>query len=116
MRVIEKVKYWYSRNKKRVWRIGTVVLVCVGAGVAYVLYKNKKMPFEDWIKIASIEELNEVYNEKCLEFNKTGKKPVWMEQISHEIGMRWAEEWKEKHPPNPDPYYRWTDANRWDRD
>ena len=25
-------------------------------------------------------------------------------------------EWFEKHPPNLDPHFRWTDANRWDKD
>jgi DNA replication and repair protein RecF len=39
-----------------------------------------------------------------------------MIKIGEELGERGAKEWFEKHPPNTDPHFRWTDANRWDKD
>ena len=39
-----------------------------------------------------------------------------MERISRELGERGAKEWFEKYPPNLDPNFRWTDANRWEKD
>lgn len=116
MSISEKIKGWFNKNKKYVIAGGTVVLTVVGTGIGYVLFKNKKVSFPEWLKMASTEELREVYEELRQEFCKTGYKPAGMEQISHELGDRGAKEWFAKHPPNLDPNFRWTDANRWDRD
>ena len=112
----EKIKYWFNKNKKYVLIGGPVVLSIVGTGIGYVLYKNGKMSFSNWLKIASKEELEEVYEKMRLNFCKTGTKLFGMEQISQELGERGAKEWFEKHPPNTNPNFRWTDANRWDKD
>ena len=112
----EKVKKWFNKNKKRVVAYGTVVLVIVGTGVTAVIYKNNKTTFPDWLKIASKEELEEIYEKLRLDFIKTGVKTFEMEKISQELGERGAKEWFEKHPPNLDPNFRWTDINRWDKD
>ena len=112
----EKIKLWFKKNKKYVLIGGTVVLSIIGTGVGYVLYKNNKMSFPEWLKIASKEELEEVYEKMRLDFCKTGTKAFGMEQIGQELGERGAKEWFEKHPPNLDPNFRWTDANRWNRD
>ena len=45
---------------------------------------------------------------------KTGNMPYEMQRISRVLGERGAKEWFEKHPPNLDPNFRWTDANRWE--
>lgn len=112
----EKVKKWFNKNKKRVVAYGTVVLVIVGTGVTAVIYKNNRITFLDWLKIASKEELEEIYEKLRLDFIKTGVKTFEMEKISQELGERGAKEWFEKHPPNLDPNFRWTDINRWDKD
>ena len=112
----EKVKSWINKNKKKLLIGGTFVLVIIGTGIGYVFYKNKKISFPDWLKIASREELEEAYEKLRLDFCKTGTKPFGMEQIDQELGERGAKEWFEKHPPNLDPNFRRTDANRWDRD
>ena len=116
MSISEKIKGWFNKNKKYVIAGGTVVLTIVGTGIGYVLFKNKKISFPEWLKVASTEELREAYEELRKEFCKTGYKPFGMEQISRELGDRHAKEWFAKHPPNLDPNFRWTDANRWDRD
>ena len=116
MKFFEKVKLWFKKNRKYILISGTVVLSLVGTGVGYVLYKNNKFSFPDWLKAASKEDLDAVYEKKRLEFCKTGVKPVGMERISEELDARGAKEWFEKHPPNLDPHFRWTDANRWDKD
>ena len=67
-------------------------------------------------KMDTVEELDEIYEKMRVEFCKTGTKPFGMEQISRELGKRGAKEWFEKHPPNLDPNFRWTDANRWNKD
>lgn len=109
-----KVKLWFKRNKKPILIGGSAILMLIGSGVGYVLYKNNHISFSDWLKIASKEELNQAYEELLKAFNITGKKPFEMEQISQELGLRGAKEWFEKHPPNLDPTYRWTDKNRWE--
>lgn len=116
MKSLEKIKCWLNRQKKYVLVGGTVVLSIVGTGVGYVLYKYNKISFSDWLKIASKEELEEIYEKMRLNFCKTGTKEFGMEQISHELGERGATEWLKKHPRNTDPNFRWTDVNRWEKD
>lgn len=112
----EKIKGWFHKNKKSIFIGGTVILSLIGTSVGYVLYNNNKISFSDWLRIASREELEETYEKLRLEFCKTGVKTFDMEQIGQELGKRGAKEWFEKHPPNTNPNFRWTDANRWDRD
>ena len=112
----EKTKTWFKRNKKILIISGTVMLTVVGSSVGYALYKNSKISFPNWLKMASKEELEEAYEQLRLNFCKTGLRTYEMEQIGHELGERGAKEWFEKHPPNLDPNFRWTDANRWDKD
>lgn len=112
----EKVKCYFNKNKKYILVGGAVVLVLVSAGVGYVLGKDKKVSLADWLKTASTEELEEAYEKLRLDFCKTGIRAYPMEQINDELSERGAKEWFAKHPPNLDPHFRWTDANRWDKD
>ena len=115
MKIFKKVKNWFNKNKKFVLISGTVLLAA-GSYIAYVIYKNSKITFGDWIKKAPTEELREAYEKLRLSvFCKTGDKPHEMERISRELEARSAKEWFEKHPPNLDPNFRWTDANRWEK-
>ena len=82
----------------------------------YNFYKNNKISFKDWLKKASQDELKEVYEKLRLDFCRTGNKSYEMEKISQELGIRGAKEWFKNHPPNNNPNFRWTDANRWDKD
>lgn len=114
--VLQRARKWFGKNKKRIWIGGSVALVIVSASVGYVLFNNQKISFSDWLKMVSKDELDEAYEKLRLNFVKTGCKTYEMEQIGHELGLRGAREWFEKHPPNTDVNFRWTDANRWDRD
>ena len=116
MQFVERIKSWFNKNKKYVLIGGTIVLSMIGTSVGYVLYKNEKMSFSDWVKIAPKKELEDTYENLRLNFCKTGTKTFEMEQISRELGERGAKEWFEKHPPNFDPNFRWSDANIWDKD
>ena len=117
MHFFEKLKCWFSKNKKYILIGGTVALILISAGVGYVLCKDKKVSFSDWLKNAPTEDLKAAYEKlRTEEFCKTGTKPYEMIKIGEELGERGAKEWFEKHPPNTDPHFRWTDANRWDKD
>lgn len=116
MSFFRQFKAWFGKNRRIILIGGTVCFIIFGTSVGYVLYNSRKMPLSDWLKVASKEELDKAYEELQLIFCKTGKKPYGMEQISCELGERGAKEWFEKHPPNTDPNFRWTDANRWDKD
>lgn len=116
MRFLEKLKRCFTKNKKYIIIGGTAVLSIVGTSVGYVMHKNGKISLSDWLKTASTEELEEAYEKLRLIFCQTGTKPSGMEQINRELSERSAKEWYEKHPPNLDPNFRWTDANRWDKD
>ena len=114
MNLLKKIKKWLKKNKKKFIICGTAALAIVGSGIGFVLYKNNKISFSDWLKIASREELEEAYEKLRLSFCETGTRPYGMEQIGQELGERGAKEWFKKHPPIPDT--RWTDANRWEKD
>ena len=80
-----------------------------------------KSAFEKWLESASDEELADGYEERRQQWIKDGcngnvEKTPEMKKIDAEISRRDAE--KRKHDPhrNSDPNYRWTDANRWDKD
>jgi hypothetical protein len=115
MHFFERIKCC-NKNKKYILIGGTIALILVGLSIGYVLYKKEKMAFLDWLKKATKEELEEVYEELRLNFCKTGVKEFGVEQISRELRERGAKEWFEKHPPNTNPNFRWTDVNRWEND
>ena len=48
--------------------------------------------------------------------NGTGEKTPRMNRPNDEISKRVAEECENNPNRNRDPNYRWTDANRWDKD
>ena len=62
-----------------------------------------KSEFEKWVEGASHEELSEAYEEERQKWIREGYKLV-------------AEEWENDPRRNKDPNFRWTDANRWDKD
>lgn len=39
-----------------------------------------------------------------------------MKKLDSESNRRFKKEWKKDPRRNTDPDYRWTDANRWDKD
>lgn len=78
--------------------------------------KNKKFSFSDWSKSAPKEESEEIYEKMHLDFNKTRTKQFGMEDIIHELGIRGTKEWFEKHLLKTNLNFRWTDANKWDKD
>lgn len=46
----------------------------------------------------------------------TGEKTAKMNRLNDEINKRVAKEWENAPRRNRDPNFRWTDANRWDKD
>lgn len=81
-----------------------------------------KSDFEKWVEGATHEELNDAYEVERQKWIKggfnggTGERSFEMERINTEINKRVAEEWEKNPKRNLDPNYRWTDANRWDKD
>lgn len=81
-----------------------------------------KDDFEKWIEKASLEELSDAYEKERQQWIKdgynggTGKKTPRMKRLDSEISKRSAEEWEKDPRRNTDPNFRWTDANRWERD
>lgn len=116
MTFFKKIKLWFKKHKKVILISGTVLAI-IGTGVVYILSKNKnKISFDEWIKTAPKEELQEAHEILRVDFCKNGIESYEMRKISEELGHRGAQEWFAKHPRNTDPNFRWTDANRWDRD
>lgn len=82
------------------------------------LFRNS---FDSWLEKASDIELSEGYEERRQEWANTGfggngEKTPEMKKIDGEMRKRMAEKWENDPRRNRDPNYRWTDANRWDRD
>ena len=81
-----------------------------------------KSSFEKWVEGASHEELSDAYEEERQQWIKdgfnggTGEKTPKMKRLDSEISKRVAAEWENDPHRNRDPNYRWSDANRWDKD
>ena len=82
------------------------------------LFKNS---FEKWLENASDEELADNYEERRKQWMKdgfggNGEPTPEMKRINKEMSRRSAEKWERDTRRNKDPHFRWTDANRWDKD
>lgn len=114
----EKAKEWLIKAGKAV---GTTVLLVGGAYLALRASDNED-EFENWVNNASHDELSDAYEFERQEWikngfnNGTGEKTPRMNRLNDEISKRVAEEWENNPNRNRDPNYRWTDANRWDKD
>lgn len=81
-----------------------------------------KSGFEKWAEEASHEELSDAYEAERQDWiknefnNGTGEKTAKMKRLDAEISKRVAKEWENDPRRNKDPNFRWTDANRWDKD
>lgn len=81
-----------------------------------------KSAFETWLESASDDELSEEYEKRRQKWIKdgfnggTGEKTPEMKRIDREMSRRSAEKWENDPRRNRDPNFRWTDANRWDKD
>lgn len=77
-----------------------------------------KSEFEKWVEGASQEELSKAYEEERQKWIREGynKGTAKMKRLNFEINKRVAEEWKNDPRRNKNPNFRWTDANRWDKD
>ncbi len=114
----ERAKEWLVKAGKAV---GTTVLLVGGAYLALRASDNED-EFENWVNNASHDELSDAYEFERQEWikngynNGTGEKTPRMNRLNDEISKRVAEEWENNPNRNRDPNYRWTDANRWDKD
>lgn len=80
-----------------------------------------KSSFEKWLESASDEELADGYEERRVEWLRTGQggtgeKTTEMKMIDREMSRRSAIKWENDPRRSRDPNFRWTDANRWDKD
>ena len=80
-----------------------------------------KTAFDKWLETASYEELADNYEERRQQWMKdgfggTGERTPEMKRIDREMSRRTAEKWEKDPRRNTDPNFRWTDANRWDKD
>ena len=100
--------------------LATTGILAVGAIIAALTRKSTD-EFGDWLKSASDDELSEGHEQRRQEWMRTGfggngEKTLEMKQIDREMSKRSAEKWENDPRRNRDPYFRWTDANRWDKD
>lgn len=80
-----------------------------------------KTAFDKWLETASYEELADNYKERRQQWMKdgfggNGERTPEMKRIDREMSRRTAEKWEKDPRRNTDPNFRWTDANRWDKD
>ncbi len=74
-----------------------------------------------WAKFAKDKKLADAYEKRRLTWlkngqNGTGEKTRAMKILDKEMSRRSAKKWKKDPRRSKDPNYRWTDANRWDKD
>lgn len=81
-----------------------------------------KSEFDKWAESASHKELSDAYEEERQQWMKegfcggTGRKTPKMNKLNDEISKRVAQERETDPYRNTDPNFRWTDANRWNKD
>lgn len=85
------------------------------------MFGKKKNSFIAWLPSATDQELADGYESRRLEWltngqNGTGIKTLEMQMIDREMSRRSAKKWANDPRRNTDPNFRWTDANRWDKD
>ncbi len=105
-------------NVKKVLAVGAGVLTTV---VSILVALGNKDDFDDWLETASDDELENAYEERRQQWlkdgqNGTGLKTPEMKRIDSEISRRSAIKWENDPRRSRDPNFRWTDANRWDKD
>ena len=114
----EKAKEWLINASKVV---GTAAIITGSTYLALRLLDSEN-EFEKWVQDASHDELSEAYELERQEWIKngynhgTGEKTLRMKRLDEEISKRVAIEWENNPHRNKDPNFRWTDANRWERD
>lgn len=93
------------------------------AGISFLFhaaknYKSEDELFDDRIKNATDSELSDLYEQLRQPWIKNGggDKTPEMQKIDMEMNRRAGERQANNPYRNTDPNYRWTDANRWDRD
>ena len=98
----------------------TTAILAFGTLITVFSSKSKNK-FAGWLETASDDELSDEYEERRQEwarngFGGNGEKTPEMKRIDREIDRRSAERRENNPRRNTDPGYRWTDANRWDKD
>lgn len=119
-----KVKNWLQNHKEPILKnakgAGGAIVILATCIVATIVTKDER-EFDKWVKTASDDELSDGYEIRRQQWAKEGfggdgEKTPEMIKINNEIGRRSAEKWANDPRRNTDPNYRWTDANRWDKD
>ena len=79
---------------------------------------TRKSDSEKWMETATKEELSAAYEKERKKWLTEGGGDITpqMERLNEEINKRVAEEWENNPKRSRDPNFRWTDANRWDKD
>ena len=97
--------------------------VCAITAVASIVAALGSMgdSFDDWISSATDDELEAAYEERRQQWlkngqNGTGIKTPEMMKIDSEMSRRSAIKWQNDPKRSRDKNYRWTDANRWEKD
>ena len=85
------------------------------------LFGRKKKGIDEWLSSATYQELADEYEKRRLHWSKTGfggngMVTPEMKKINDEMRRRTEEAWANDPRRNKDPNYRWSDANRWDKD
>lgn len=80
-----------------------------------------KSAFDKWLENVSYEELAEGYEERRLRWQKDGfggnGQPTYeMRKINAAMRKITEERWINDPRRNKDPNFRWSDANRWEKD
>nr|MBQ4453177.1 hypothetical protein [Clostridia bacterium] len=82
---------------------------------------RKENEFEALLESGTKSQLEDAYEERRIEWlkngqNGTGEKTLEMKRLDRKISEIAAKEWENDPRRNKDPNFRWTDANRWDKD
>lgn len=96
-------------------------IVMAAAGIVAARSGGESDEFAEQIRNATIDELRADYEQRRQQWVKdgyggNGEKTPEMKLLDREISRRVAEERENDPRRNRDPNFRWTDANRWDKD
>lgn len=110
---------------KKVLKVSGLLLVGTSAVIVEICSarknSNSSNSFESLLGTESDDDLDDEYEERRQQwikdgYNGNGEITPEMKKIASEMSRRAAEIWEKDPRRNTDPNFRWTDANRWDKD
>ena len=117
----KKVSKWMKANKDILLKVGASVGIIFLLGASTTILSGGEKKYNKWLNDVSDDDLSNVYevlrhNWMSTGYGGNGEKTPEMKTICIEMSKRMSKKCENNPLRNRNPYFRWTDVNRWDKD